>query len=91
MKQKELTYIAVSVFLLILMWIIFSIYHNSVTSTITPLVNTQIIPISPTFDTRTVDNLKKRESVSPIFEFEGTSATPTTESAVSSQSAKTLP
>lgn len=92
MKQKELTYIIVSIFLLIIVWIILSVYHSSITSTITPLVNVQITPITPSFDTKTLDDLKKRENITPVFEFGGGSVTvSSTNSATSSSSARTLP
>lgn len=52
----------------ILSWIIFSIYHNSATSTISQSLNQNIIPITPDFDSKTIDEIKERENVSPIFE-----------------------
>lgn len=68
MKQKDIILLVVPFFFLILLWIGFSIYHNSVTSTIPEVLNIQITPINPTFDERTILNLKNREKVLPVFE-----------------------
>lgn len=68
MKQKELLFIAASFFLLFLIFIGFSIYHNFVTSNITDDVNIQILPISPSFDEKTISDLKKRKNLTPVFQ-----------------------
>lgn len=54
------------------MWIGFSLYHNSVMSTIPQGLSIQIVPIQPKFDTETLENLKKREKIEPILEAEFT-------------------
>lgn len=59
-------------FICVLAWIGFSIYHNIVTSTISEPLTMQIIPISPNFDTNTINNLKKRNNVSPLYQLGGT-------------------
>ncbi len=74
MKQRDIITLLIPSFLLILAWIIFSIYHSSVASTITPVVDIQISPISPTFDLNAVSKLKQRQKVTPIYE---TQAPPT--------------
>ncbi|HKC14465.1 MAG TPA: hypothetical protein VKC89_00655 [Patescibacteria group bacterium] len=68
MKQRELLFIVVSFFVLILIYMGFSVYHNSVTSTIPETLGTQILPISPTFDEKTISDLKKRNSIVPIYQ-----------------------
>ncbi len=68
MKKKELLFIVVSFFLLIIVYIGFSVFHNSVTSTISEDLNIQILPISSTFDEKTISELKKRNNVSPIYQ-----------------------
>lgn len=68
MKQKDILFLLISVALLVIAWIVFNIYHNSVTSTISGTLNTNILPISPNFDTATISNLKTREPVVPVFE-----------------------
>lgn len=75
MKQRDIITLLIPSFLLILAWIIFSIYHSSVASTITPVVDIQISPISPTFDMNAIAKLKQRQKVTPIYE---TQAPPTT-------------
>ena len=77
MKQKDLLLLVGSFFFLVLLYIGFSIYHNSVSSTIPEDLNIQIIPISPVFDEKTISDLKKRASVKPIYEINGISASPT--------------
>ena len=76
MKQRDIITLLIPSFVLILAWIIFSIYHNSVASTITPVVNIQISPIKPTFDMDTISKLKQRQKVTPIYET-SVAATPT--------------
>ncbi len=68
MKQRDLLFIAVSSFLLVLFWVFFSVYNSFVTSTISDTLSTQIAPINPTFDTTTIDKLKTRSHVDPLFE-----------------------
>lgn len=68
MKQRDIVTLVVPFFILIILWIIFSVYHNSVTSTIPETLNIQITPISPSFDEKAISDLKKRERVLPSFE-----------------------
>ena len=68
MKQKDILLLLLPLFLIIMIWIIFSIYHNSATSTISETLDLNIKPISPDFDTQTVESLKKREQITPLFE-----------------------
>ncbi len=68
MKQRDIITLLIPSFILILAWIIFSIYHSSVASTITPVVNIQIIPIKPIFDMDAISKLKQRQKVTPIYE-----------------------
>lgn len=68
MKQKDIIILLVPAAIVILIWVVFSIYHNSVASTIPPVLNIQISPINPIFDTATISKLKQREKVTPIYE-----------------------
>lgn len=78
MKQKDIIILIIPSFILIVAWIIFSIYHSSVASTITPTVSVQILPIQPTFDMDTVTKLKQRQAVTPVYETQAVAApTPT--------------
>ncbi len=75
MKQRDLLFLVISTFILIVAWIGFSIYHNLVSSTITGPVEEKILPINPTFDTKTIDTLKKRKNIEPIFQTKSNQAT----------------
>jgi len=68
MKKNDILLILIPSFIFVLTWIGFSIYHNVVTSTISEPLSIQIEPITPTLDTITIDSLKNREKVSPIYE-----------------------
>ncbi len=68
MKHNDIFYILASGSLLIFVWIAFNIYHNAITSTIPATTVEQIAPIPATFDIQTLEKLKKREAVSPVFE-----------------------
>lgn len=68
MKQRDIITLLIPSFILILAWIIFSIYHSSVSSTIPPAVNIQISPIKPVFDMDAISKLKQRQKVTPIYE-----------------------
>ncbi len=75
MKQRDVLFLVISTFVLIVAWIGFSIYHNLVSSTITRLVEEKIVPINPTFDTITIDKLKERKNIEPIFQTKNKEAT----------------
>ena len=68
MKKKDLVTLLSSIFVFVFIWIGFNIYHNSTFSTIAPLVSAKLSPISPSFDTKTIDKLKKRQNVTPVFQ-----------------------
>lgn len=68
MKQRDILILLVPAFILVVIWVGFSIYHNSAVSTIPSNVNEQINPITPYFDTNTIENLTKRQVVIPIYE-----------------------
>lgn len=73
MKKKEIILIITSVFIISIIWIIFNVYHNLITSTISETLSARILPINPNFDTKTIEKLKKRKKISPIFESKTTS------------------
>lgn len=91
MKQKDLLFLVISSFTLIVFWIIFNIYHSSVTSTISDSLIVQIAPINPAFDLKTLNSLKSRTQISPIYSSSATSSAiiivPTPTVKVSTQSA----
>lgn len=67
MQRKDIMLLLVSGFILVLAWIGFSIYHNLATSTVSTTVGTQLRPIPGTFDMTTINNLKKRDTITPDF------------------------
>jgi hypothetical protein len=68
MKRNDILLILIPSFIFALAWIGFSIYHNVITSTISEPLSVQITPITPTFDTQTIDSLKNRENVAPLYD-----------------------
>lgn len=69
MKQRDVLFLVIPFFMLVLIYIIFSVYHNSVTSTISENLNIQITPIAPDFNQKTISDIKKRGQVMPLYEF----------------------
>jgi len=68
MKQRDILFILIPTFLLVVLWVIFNIYHNSIESTVSKTVSAEVVPISPDFDFQTIENLKKREVIQPLYE-----------------------
>ncbi len=68
MKQKDIFLFLIPGFILVLAWVVFSIYHNSVTSTISETLSKNISPINPTFDKKTIDDIKNRNLVQPLYQ-----------------------
>ena len=66
MKGKEILLIAISSFLLTVIWIVSNVYHANATSTIDSLLQVQIIPISPDFDQDTIGKIKQRTTILPV-------------------------
>ena len=78
MRQKDLLFLLVSATFLAVVWIIFTIIHNSLTSTISSSLTQQIQSIDGSFDNQTIQILQKRQKVTPQTAFNGTdSFTPT--------------
>lgn len=77
MKKKDILFILISGFFLIILWIGFSIYHTSITSTIPEATSIQIAPISPAFDIETIEDIKRRKRAEAILEIIKTTPTPT--------------
>lgn len=91
MKQRDVLFLVISTFVLIVAWIGFSIYHNLVSSTITKSVGEKIVPINPTFDTKTIDTLKERKTIEPIFQIKSEEATESAVIETITQPSETLP
>lgn len=56
-----------SSFFVIIAWIIFNIYHNSVVSTTSEDLVKETLPINPTFDQSTINKLNSRAKISPVY------------------------
>lgn len=68
-KKKETFIILWMTFLTVVAWIGLSIYHIWATSTIKDIDAASIIPIIPKFDTNTINKLKTREIIEPVYQF----------------------
>lgn len=75
MKSKDIILLFAEIFVLVVAWIIFTIYHNAATSTISEPLDINIQPIDPNFDTQTITELKKREKILPLYELGGPTPT----------------
>ncbi len=71
--QKDILYISISFFVVVAVWIASNLYHDYVTSTITPDLQSQIEPIDPRFNSRTIQNIKNRKKITPVFEAKNSS------------------
>lgn len=61
MNHKELYIIAIIIFLTVIAWISFGIYHARTTSSISKVQLKEIIPLTPTFDNDIIRQLGSRE------------------------------
>lgn len=61
MNRKELVILALVVFLSVIAWMIFGIYHAKNTSTIGQKELKQVVPLTPTFDNDIIKGLHGRE------------------------------
>jgi hypothetical protein len=66
-QRKDILFILVSSFIVVVAWIAFNIYHINITSTISQAIQLQLLPISPKFDDATMQQLKTRENIVPQF------------------------
>ena len=67
--KKYTTYflfILIFSFFVIVLWIATNIYSKFVSSTIDETLSNQTTPIKPSFDEKTINNLKTRRSVTPL-------------------------
>lgn len=83
MKHKDILFILISFFVLVVAWIGFNLYHKWATSTITEDLQQQIIPIAPDFDEKALEDLKKRTKVAPMYELRKTAISPSPTTALS--------
>lgn len=67
MKQKDLITFLVLIVIVTTAYVASNIYHSAVTSTISEILTIQVKPISPKFQTKVLDELKKRTIIAPQF------------------------
>lgn len=61
MNRKELFVLALIIFLTVVAWIAFGIYHANSTSTKTEKELREVVPLTPIFDHDIIDSIEKRE------------------------------
>jgi hypothetical protein len=77
--QRDVLFLFMSMFIVVVAWISFNIYHRLVTSSITPEVQMQTTPIEPKFDTDMIQQLKTRQQVEPLYQLPKASPSATIE------------
>lgn len=90
MKRRDILIILISTFILVVAWIGFNVYHNSVTSTISETLGVRISPIHPDFNAKDIQHLKERKKILPILEA-SVSPTPTLSPSPTSTPSALLP
>lgn len=70
MKHYQVIIILVLLLIFVVVWIVINVYHNLNISTIPETTKQEIAPINPAFDIKTIDKIKKREEVTPLYELE---------------------
>jgi hypothetical protein len=60
---KNILYLSIFTFIVILSWIAFGVYHNHTTTTISNDAQILITPIEPNFDNATIDRIRQRTVV----------------------------
>lgn len=68
MKQKDFVIILIPLFILTILWVIFSIYHNYATSTIKSPLTVQILPIEGSFNNNAIIKIRNRRRINPLYE-----------------------
>jgi len=68
--QKNTILILFLTLILVIAWISLSVYHNSVTSTISKDFEEQVEPINPDFNTKTLEIIKLKKKVEPSFQYQ---------------------
>ena len=90
-QKKDILYISISSFILTVAWVGFSIYHNWVTTTISETLQVQIQPIDPSFDQDTLQRLKNRQPIAPVYESKVIPTTPAETAPAASQKPEITP
>lgn len=61
MNRKELAIIASIIFLTVIAWIAFGIFHARTSTTVSQKELRQVVPLTPTFDNDIIKKLQSRE------------------------------
>lgn len=61
MNRKEIAILAIIIFLSVMAWIAFDVFHAKSASTISAKSIRQVVPLTPNFDRDTIRKLKSRE------------------------------
>lgn len=83
MKRNEVLFFLVATFVVVIAWVVFTILHNKLSSTISESLNMQIQQINPSFDTKTITSLKTRVQVTPATDIK--QVIPEKQSSISAQ------
>lgn len=67
MKQKDILFILISSFILILVWMGFNLWHIKQVSTLSEPVSQQLIPINPYFDKAVIQKIMQRQQIAPLY------------------------
>ncbi len=65
--QKDLTILSFSLFVVVTLWIAFTIHGIYVTSTISDTLQIQIVPIKGVFDESSIEIIKNRTPIIPDY------------------------
>ena len=66
-KQKDILFILISSFVVVVAWIGFNLYDIWANSTVSQEIQLELTPIDPQFDPQTIKLLKNRENINPLF------------------------
>lgn len=78
-KQKDILFILISSFVVVVAWIGFNLYDIWANSTVSQEIQLELTPIDPQFDPQTIKLLKNRENINPLFSQATPSASVTVE------------
>lgn len=75
--MRNFLYIAILTTAVVAAWIGLGLYHSSVDSTISQDNAIKIVPITPTFDAQTIENLKSKQIIKADLSAQKSIPTPT--------------
>lgn len=66
-KYKNLIFLLTLSLIIVIGWVGFEIYHNSIMSTVNEDLQIQVTPIDPHFDTQVIKGLESRSHIEPAY------------------------